>query len=108
VDYVFIVGTFLLAAYLLALGIWRRGADVGQTRFFHNQTYHFQTLRVFNDIPAGGADTGEISSIRSGDAQSWYRGWEAAAERAMALAARSFRKRGRRTGQALSVERADL
>jgi hypothetical protein len=60
VDYVFIVGTFLLAACLLALGIWRRGADVGQTRFFHNQTYHFQTLRVFNDIPAGGADTGEI------------------------------------------------
>jgi pimeloyl-ACP methyl ester carboxylesterase len=90
-DYAFFVGTFLLAACLLALGIWRRGADVGQTRFFHNQTYHFQTLRVFNDIPAGGADTGEIlqaiSSIRSGNAQSWYRGWEAAAERAMVLAA---------------------
>ena len=41
-DYAFFVGTFLLAACLLALGIWRRGADVGQTRFFHNQTYHFQ------------------------------------------------------------------
>ncbi len=53
--------------------------------------YHFQTLRVFNDIPAGGADTGEIfqaiRSVRSGDAQSWYAGWEAAARCALELAA---------------------
>ncbi|MGO9004958.1 MAG: alpha/beta hydrolase family protein [Beijerinckiaceae bacterium] len=90
-DYVLFVDAVLLAACLVALVIWRRGTEVGQTRFFLNQTYHFQTLRVFNDIPAGGADTGEIlqaiKSIRSGDAQSWYRGWEAAAERTMALAA---------------------
>ena len=45
---------------LLAFICWKQRADVGQRRFFRNQTYHFQTLRVFNDIPAGGADTGEI------------------------------------------------
>jgi len=87
-----IAGAALLATLLLLAFIWwKRGADVGRTRFFKNQTYHFQTLRVFNDIPAGGADTGEIlqaiRSIRSGDAQSWYTGWEAAAHRALALAA---------------------
>ena len=46
---------------------------------------------MFNDIPAGGGDTGEIlqaiRSVRSGDAQSWYAGWEAAGRRALALAA---------------------
>jgi alpha-beta hydrolase superfamily lysophospholipase len=88
---VVIAGTALLATMLLwAFVWWKKRADVGQRRFFRNQTYHFQTLRVFNDIPAGGADTGEIlqaiRSIRSGDAQSWYAGWEAAARRALALA----------------------
>ena len=69
-------------------------------RFFRNQTYHFQTLRVFNGIPAGGADTGEIlealRGIRVGDAQSWYRGWNDAGERALKLAgaARHPRSRG--------------
>ena len=87
-----IAGGVLLATLLvLAFIWWKRGADIGRTRFFKNQTYHFQTLRVFNDIPASGADTGEIlqaiRSIRSGDAQSWYIGWEAAACRALALAA---------------------
>ena len=44
--------------------------DVGQGRFFADQTYHFQTLRVLNDIAADGADTSEvletIKHIRSG------------------------------------------
>ena len=82
-----VLATVLFIAFIW----WKRRADVGQRRFFRNQTYHFQTLRVFNDIPAGGADTGEIlqaiRSIRSGDAQRWYVAWEAAARRALALAA---------------------
>jgi pimeloyl-ACP methyl ester carboxylesterase len=85
------IGAASLATMLLSAFIWWKRADAGQQRFFRNQTYHFQTLRVFNDIPARGADTGEIlqaiRSIRSGDAQSWYAGWEAAARRALALAA---------------------
>jgi len=89
-----LVGAAVFATMLLiAWTWWKQRADVGQYRFFRNQTYHFQTLRVFNDIPAGGADTGEIlqaiRSIRSGDAQRWYVAWEAAARRALALAADS-------------------
>jgi pimeloyl-ACP methyl ester carboxylesterase len=87
-----LAGAAVLATMLLIAFIWwKQRAEVGQRRFFRNQTYHFQTLRVFNDIPAGGGDTGEIlqaiRSVRSGDAQSWYPGWEAAARRALALAA---------------------
>ena len=99
------VGTWLAAAIagvavLWGLLRWSRGRDTGAQRFFRNQTCHFQTLRVFNDIPAGGADTGEIlqaiRTIRSGDGQSWYTGWEAAATRAVALADRTkdLRSRG--------------
>src|SRR5471030_2688546 len=101
VNRTFVVGAALLVAtLLLAFLWWKQRVDVGQRRFFRNQTYHFQTLRVFNDIPAGGADTGEIleaiRSVRSGDAQSWYTGWETAARRAMALAtdARDAQSRG--------------
>ena len=34
--------------------------DVGRGRFFADQAYHFQTLRVLNDITADGADTSEV------------------------------------------------
>lgn len=57
----------------------------GQRRFFNDQTYHFQTLRVFSDIPFGGADTSEvletIATIREGDVESWYTAWTATAQR---------------------------
>ena len=47
-----------------------RRRDVGQGRFFADQTYHFQTLRVLNDVPSDGADTAEvletIKRVRSG------------------------------------------
>ncbi len=45
-------------------------ADVGQSRFFKDQTYHFQTLRALSEEPYGGADTTKvletISHIRAG------------------------------------------
>jgi alpha-beta hydrolase superfamily lysophospholipase len=85
-----LVGVLLLGALGLALYAWLGPQQRGQTRYFENQTYHFQTLRAFNDIPAGGADTGEIleaiRGIRSGDAQSWYQGWNDAGERVLKLA----------------------
>ena len=50
-----------------------RRRDVGQGRFFADQTYHFQTLRVLNDVPSDGADTADvletIKHIRSGDGE---------------------------------------
>ena len=37
-----------------------RPSDVGQSRFFKDQTYHFQTLRALSDEPYGGSDTEEV------------------------------------------------
>lgn len=62
----------------------------GNTRFFKDQAYHFQTLRALNDVKSDGAEVGEvmeaIRTIREGDAQSWFEGWENAAERALVRA----------------------
>ena len=70
-----------------------RPSDVGQSRFFKDQTYHFQTLRVLSDEPYGGSDTAEvletIKHIRAGDAQGWYKAWSTTAERTLALAERT-------------------
>jgi len=51
---------------------------VKRSRFFDDQTYHFQTLRALNDIPYGGAVTSEIletiKHIKAGDgaiAENW-------------------------------------
>jgi hypothetical protein len=64
---------------------------VGQGRFFADQTYHFQTLRVMNDVPSDGADTAEvletIKHVRSGDAQGWFRAWSGTGERVTRSAA---------------------
>jgi hypothetical protein len=64
--------------------------DVGRSRFFADQTYHFQTLRALNDIAADGADTSEvletIKHIRSGDAQGSFRAWSQTGDRVAALA----------------------
>jgi alpha-beta hydrolase superfamily lysophospholipase len=66
---------------------------VKRSRFFNNQTYHFQTLRALNDIPYGGADTSEIletiKHIKAGDADSWYNAWERTGDRVSALACRT-------------------
>jgi alpha-beta hydrolase superfamily lysophospholipase len=64
--------------------------DRGQGRFFADQTYHFQTLRVLNDVAADGADTSDvletIKHIRSGDAQGWFSAWSQTGDRAARLA----------------------
>ncbi|WP_247312288.1 alpha/beta fold hydrolase [Bradyrhizobium sp. 48] len=69
---------------------WIGAADVGQGRFFADQSYHFQTLRALTDIAADGADTSEvletIKHIRSGDAQGWFAAWTATADRVSARA----------------------
>ena len=62
----------------------------GNGRFFTNQTYHFETLRMMGYIPSGGADTGEILEtvkvISEGDAQSWFEAWSATVNRVTTLA----------------------
>jgi alpha-beta hydrolase superfamily lysophospholipase len=62
----------------------------GQSRFFTDQSYHFQTLRALNDVAAHGADVSEvletIRHVRAGDAQGWFAGWEATGDRVRAWA----------------------
>ena len=68
-----------------------RRRDVGMDRFFDDQSYHFQTLRVMNDVASDGADTAEvfetIKHVRSGDAQGWYRAWSDTGDRVTRSAA---------------------
>ncbi len=56
-------------------------------RYFRDQAFHFQTLRVLNNICANGADTAEvlqtIGQIREGNTRSWHRAWEATANRVL-------------------------
>ncbi|TGK03202.1 alpha/beta fold hydrolase [Leptospira langatensis] len=69
----------------LALTAFENCKGVKQGRFFNDQAYHFQTLRVFNDIRSDGADTGEIletiSHIEEGNAGSWFDAWEKTGDR---------------------------
>jgi len=73
--------------------VTRAGQPAKPFRFFDDQTYHFQTLRVLNDIPFGGADTSEvletIKHIRSGHPDSWYAAWDRTGDRVFELAYRT-------------------
>jgi alpha-beta hydrolase superfamily lysophospholipase len=70
----------VIAVFALA-----KQSPVGADRFYEDQPYHFQTLRVFTNIPYGGADTGEIlttiKKARQGDEESWFHAWEGMATR---------------------------
>jgi pimeloyl-ACP methyl ester carboxylesterase len=63
---------------------------MGETHFFRNREFHFQTLRALGHIPYGGADTGDILAtirrIRKGDVESWFREWNSTAERVEEMA----------------------
>ena len=85
---------WLATTAALALGIAAYALlgreDAGQGRFFADQTYHFQTLRLLNDVAADGADIEDVletvKRIRSGDAQGWFRAWAETGDRAARLA----------------------
>jgi alpha-beta hydrolase superfamily lysophospholipase len=83
-----VAGALVIGA--IAYAALRRG-DVGQGRFFADQSYHFQTLRAMNDVASDGADTAEvletIKRIRSGDAQGWFRAWSDTGDRVTRSAA---------------------
>jgi hypothetical protein len=82
---------------ILAAVIWhlmdRPPQDLGSPRYFTDQTYNFETLRVLNDTSVAGGDSGEvgqaIAGLKAGDAQGWYDRWSAAGDRALALATRT-------------------
>ena len=82
-----------LALVIAALALWPKAADNGSGRFFANESYNFEAVRILNDIAAAGGDAGEVLSVmvnvRSGDEDSWYQTWTAAGDRALALAQRT-------------------
>jgi alpha-beta hydrolase superfamily lysophospholipase len=63
---------------------------MGHGRFFINQTFNFQALRVISYTVTGGADTGEILEavrhIPEGDVQAWYASWTEVGQRVLAEA----------------------
>jgi alpha-beta hydrolase superfamily lysophospholipase len=65
--------------------------DMGAPRFFADQTYNFEAVRVLTDTGPFGGDTGEasqaIAKIETGDAEGWYAAWNAEGDRVAALAA---------------------
>jgi alpha-beta hydrolase superfamily lysophospholipase len=79
----------LLAVSIAAYAIFGR-TDRGRGQFFSDQTYHFQALRVLNDVAAGGADVSDVletvKRIHSGDGQQWFRAWSETGDRAARLA----------------------
>lgn len=85
------VGVVLLlgAAWFL----WLKPEDRGRPRFFADQAYNFEAIRVLNDIAIAGGDTGEtlqaITGVKAGDAEGWYAAWSAAGDRTAALAAQT-------------------
>ncbi|MGA9851996.1 MAG: alpha/beta fold hydrolase [Gammaproteobacteria bacterium] len=82
-----------LAVLLIVIVTWyalRHPVDRGNPRFFTDQTYNFETIRVLSDTSVVGGDTGEVSQaiagLKAGDANGWYTAWKAAGDRVMALA----------------------
>jgi alpha-beta hydrolase superfamily lysophospholipase len=83
----------LAVILLVAWAVWPRASEVGQARFFSDQTYNFEALRVRDDVAIAGGDSNETSlaihGIRAGDAEGWYRAWSSAGDRVSALASRT-------------------
>jgi dienelactone hydrolase len=63
---------------------------LGNRRLFADPGYHFQALRVLNEVANGGADVTEcletVGIIHGGDASGWYNAWAATAKRNVARA----------------------
>src|ERR1700761_125308 len=82
-----------IVVVLALIVLWPKPADMGHPRYFADQTYNFETIRVFSDNAPAGGDSNEaaqaIGDIKAGDADSWYTAWSAAGDRAMALAAKT-------------------
>ncbi len=75
---------------LLLLPLLAGCSGTGNSAFFDNQTYNFQVLRVFGQMPWLGGETQEIlltvDRIKDGDDESWFREWNLTAGRVERLA----------------------
>jgi alpha-beta hydrolase superfamily lysophospholipase len=80
----------LLVVVVAAWFLWPKKKPLGNARFFADQTYYFEAIRVLTDTSPAGGDTGEafeaINHIKTADADSWYAAWDAEGDRVSALA----------------------
>lgn len=80
----------ILVIALVARILWPRSPEVGQPRFFSDQTYNFEALRAIDDTGVAGGNYNEVAvtiqGIKVGDAASWYTAWNDAGDRVTALA----------------------
>jgi hypothetical protein len=64
--------------------------DRDNPRYFADQTYNFEAIRVLNDIASVGGDSADViqavGKIRTGNPNDWYSAWTEAGDRAMTLA----------------------
>jgi pimeloyl-ACP methyl ester carboxylesterase len=85
-----LIAVVAIAVVAIALAVALCSSDIGRGRFFRDQTYHFQTLRVLGDAPFDGADISEtletVKKIHGGDEQGWCAAWSATGDRVLALA----------------------
>jgi pimeloyl-ACP methyl ester carboxylesterase len=84
---------FALVIATVVLLLWPAPKDPGNSRFFRDPSYDFEALRVLNDVASVGGDSGEalqaIGAIQGGDAEGWYRSWDAVGDRTVDLAGRT-------------------
>jgi pimeloyl-ACP methyl ester carboxylesterase len=85
------IAVLILGVVVVSWWLWPRNRGQGSARFFADQTYYFEAIRVLTDTGPAGGDTGEaaeaIDHIKTGDADSWYAAWDAEGDRVSALAA---------------------
>jgi len=83
----------VLVVLAIAWLFWPSSPDTGRPEYFSDQTYNFETMRVFDDTAVAGGDHNEaaqaIRGITAGDGVGWYTAWKAAGDRATLLASRT-------------------
>lgn len=82
----------VIIALLVAALFWPQTTrEPGEPRYFTDQTYNFEAVRVMDDISEAGGDSSEagqaLATIKAGDAQGWYKAWKSAGDRVTQLAA---------------------
>ena len=102
--------TLIVVVLVVAWLVWPRSPDIGRPRFFSDQTYNFEALRVIDDTAIAGGDANEaaqaIRGIRVGDAEGWYRAWQEAALSDPSLARKQVAIQAWTTGRALRLFQA--
>jgi hypothetical protein len=55
------VAVLILAVVAVAWWLWPKNTDLGSARFFADQTYYFEAIRVLTETGPAGGDIGEAA-----------------------------------------------